>query len=198
MERWKKRRGLLPAAVALKAASSTFASTDCAFPTEASTNFDVVEHGASVAIIAIPQPDHIVLVRQFRHAAGRALWEIPAGTADSGEAPAAAAGRELREETGYAAGRIQLLGSVWTTPGFCSEQMHFFLAEELTAGTPAFDEDERIEIGTFCAKAAWRLVAEGTTDAKTLLALLWLQQGAAREFGSDLKLRAGNVATDAV
>ncbi len=107
---------------------------------------DVVEHGASLAIVATPRPDHVVLVRQYRHAVGSMLWEVPAGTAEPGEAPLEGAKRELREETGYSAGRIRLIGSAWMTPGFCSEVMHFFHADELTAGEPAFDDDERIEI----------------------------------------------------
>jgi ADP-ribose pyrophosphatase len=145
---------------------------------------DVVEHGASLAIVATPSPNEVVLVRQYRHPARAALWEIPAGTAEADEAPAEGARRELREETGYSAGRIRAIGSVWMTPGFCSEIMHFFHADELTAGEPSFEDDERIEIGTFSIPAAWRLVAEGTADAKTVLALFWLQ-GGEDKIGSD-------------
>ena len=138
---------------------------------------DVVAHGASLAILATPSPDELVLVRQYRHPARSLLWEIPAGTAEPGETAIEGAKRELREETGYVAGRIRPIGSVWMTPGFCSEIMHFFHAGELTAGEPEFDDDERIEIGTFSIDAAWRLVAQGTADAKTMLALFWLQGG---------------------
>jgi ADP-ribose pyrophosphatase len=138
---------------------------------------DVVEHGASLAIVATPAPNELVLVRQYRHPARSLLWEIPAGTAEGDEALADGARRELREETGFRAGRITPIGSVWMTPGFCSEVMHFFHAQELTAGTPDFDEDERIEIATFTFKAARRLVADGAADAKTVLALFWLQGG---------------------
>ncbi len=144
---------------------------------------DVVEHGASVAIVATPAPDTIVLVRQYRHPANAALWEIPAGTSEPSESPPDGARRELREETGYLAGRMRPIGSVWTTPGFCSELMHFFHADQLTAGAPATEEEERIEVRTCTREAAWRLVAEGTVDAKTLLALFWLQ-GGEDEFGS--------------
>jgi ADP-ribose pyrophosphatase len=138
---------------------------------------DVVEHGASLAIVATPAPNEIVLVRQYRHPAGSLLWELPAGMAEPGETPLDGARRELLEETGYRAGRIRSIGSVWTTPGFCSEVMHFFHADELVAGEPAFDDDERIEVATFTWEAARRLVAEGTGDAKTVLALFWLQGG---------------------
>ncbi|MGA8576589.1 MAG: NUDIX hydrolase [Candidatus Cybelea sp.] len=138
---------------------------------------DVVEHGASLAIVATPSPTEVVLVRQYRHPAAATLWEVPAGSAEDGESPADGARRELREETGYLAGRIRQIGSVWTTPGFCSELMHFFHADELVAGEPAFDDDERIEVATFTLPAAWRLLADGTADAKTALALFWLQGG---------------------
>ncbi len=70
------------------------------------------------------------------------------------------------------------------TPGFCSEVMHFFHADDLRAGEPAFDDDERIEIGVFSLAAAWRLVAAGTADAKTVLALFWLE-GGEDKIGSD-------------
>jgi len=139
---------------------------------------DVVEHGASLAIIATPSPSEVVLVRQYRHPAAAVLWEVPAGSAEDGESLADGARRELREETGYLAGRIRQIGSLWTTPGFCSELMHFFHADELVAGEPAFDDDERIEVATFTLPAAWRLLAGETADAKTALALFWLQGGA--------------------
>jgi ADP-ribose pyrophosphatase len=145
---------------------------------------DVVEHGASLAVVATPSPGHLVLVRQYRHPAASLLWEVPAGTAEPGESATDGAKRELREETGYIAGRIRPIGSVWMTPGFCSEVMHFFHAEELGAGAPELDDDERIEVATVSIAAAWRLVAEGTADAKTLLALFWLQ-GGEDKIGSD-------------
>lgn len=138
---------------------------------------DVVEHGASLAIVATPSPGEVVLVRQYRHPARAMLWEVPAGSAEPGETALDGARRELREETGFTAERIAPIGSLWITPGFCSERMHFFHAHGLSAGEPAFDEDERIEIGIFSIRAAWRLVADGGADAKTVLALLWLQGG---------------------
>lgn len=139
---------------------------------------DVVEHGPSYAIVAQPAPDRIVLIRQYRHATGEWLWEIPAGTAEKDEDAAAGAARELREETGYRAGSVVPLGSVYMTPGFCDEFMHFFVARELEAGEQALDEDERISVRVFEWEAAWRLVAAGEIkDAKTVLALLWTRGG---------------------
>ena len=139
---------------------------------------DVVEHPGSVVILATPAPEQLVLVRQYRHPAARLLWELPAGTAEPGELPADGAARELAEETGYRAGRIRSIGSLFMTPGFCDEIMHFFYAEDLQAGPQSLDDDERIEVTTFTREAAWRLVASGDiADVKTVLALLWMPSG---------------------
>jgi ADP-ribose pyrophosphatase len=139
---------------------------------------DVVEHPASLAIVATPSRDEIVLVRQYRHAANAFLWEVPAGSADRGESPEEAARRELREETGYSARRLRPLGAFFTSPGFCDELMHFYHAHGLEAGEQQLDEDERIDVATFSYEAAWRLVHDGqVADGKTVLALLWLESG---------------------
>lgn len=142
----------------------------------AAHRLDVVEHGGSFAILAIPEPGRIVLVRQYRYAVKAALWELPAGTAEPDEDPLAGAARELREETGYRAGRIRPLGALYTTPGFCDEQLYFFHADRLEPGEQELDTDERIEVATFPWAAAWRLVTTGeAADCKTVLALLWMQ-----------------------
>src|SRR5579863_2835681 len=138
---------------------------------------DVVEHGASLGIVATTPKGELALVRQYRHPSGTSLWEIPAGTCEPGETLLDGARRELREETGFTAGRLTKIGSFWTTPGFCSEIMHIFHADQLVEGPTDFDDDERIEIGRFTLEAAWRLVAGGTADAKTMLALFWLKGG---------------------
>ena len=136
---------------------------------------DIVEHRGSLAILATPAPAELILVRQYRHPAGRFLWELPAGTVEPGEDPAAGAARELREETGYSAGRLTSIGTTFMTPGFCEERMHFFHAEDLVPGAQSLDEDERIEVGSFPLERAWRMLAAGEiADVKTLLGLLWM------------------------
>ena len=136
---------------------------------------DVVEHGGSYAIVATTDDDRIVLVRQYRHAARRSLWEIPAGMAEPDESLSEGAKRELREETGYRANDIRALGAMFVTPGFCTERLHFFHASGLIAGAQELDSDERIAVASFALDEAQRLLDGGQiADAKTVIALLWM------------------------
>jgi ADP-ribose pyrophosphatase len=144
---------------------------------------DIVGHPGAVAIVALDGEDRVLLVRQFRLAAGRTLLEIPAGTLDRAvdgtlEDPDLAARRELEEETGFRAGSWEHLGAFWTAPGFATELMHLYLARDLT---PAHDdrlgpdEDERLELEAI----PWRdavAMAEGgeIADAKSIVGLLRL------------------------
>ena len=135
---------------------------------------EVVEHSGGVAIIAQPSPREIVLVRQYRHAVGEELWEVPAGMIERGEPPHETARRELIEETGYRAGAVRFLWSMFTTPGFCSERIHLFVAENLTLGEAAPEADEQFEIRTWRVEDAWELVeSDRLRDAKTQIALAW-------------------------
>lgn len=136
---------------------------------------DVVDHPGSYAIAAMPDPGHLVLVRQYRHPAGRFLWEIPAGTAEKEENPVDGALRELREETGYTAKRVNLLTAAYPTPGYSTELVRIYLARELEAGPQALEEDERIDVRAVALEEAHAMQASGEiVDMKTLLALCWL------------------------
>jgi ADP-ribose pyrophosphatase len=147
--------------------------------------FDIVEHRGSLAVIAATGEGKIVLVRQYRHAIGRMLWELPAGVAEPGEDPVAGAARELQEETGYRAGRIRQIAQMVVTPGISNELLTICYATELTAGPQHLDGDERIEAGIFTLGEAWELVHTGqANDAKTVLALLWLATNRG-EIGAD-------------
>jgi len=146
------------------------------FPDGMTTTLDIVEHRGAYAIIATPAPASIVLVRQYRHATGRELWEIPAGTAEPGEGIIEGALRELAEETGFRATSARLLGSLYCTPGFCEELMQFVHADGLAPGTSDPDDDERIIVRIFTIEEAEALVGSGEiADAKTLLALYWMR-----------------------
>jgi ADP-ribose pyrophosphatase len=149
---------------------------ELAFDDGGTARVDVVEHRGSYAVIATPSEDSVVLVRQYRHPVGRSLWEVPAGTAEPGEDVLEGALRELAEETGYRAASARAIGSVYMTPGFCDEIMHFVHAAGLLPGTQSLDEDERITVQNFTIDEMAQLVRSGEiADAKTLLALLWLQ-----------------------
>lgn len=141
-------------------------------------DMDIVEHAGSFAIAAMPAPGRLLLVGQYRHAAGRILWEIPAGKAEGGESCEDGALRELEEETGFKAGRLEKLCTIHPTPGFCTEVLHIFAAYDLSPGRQQFDEDEQIELREVSFEEAWSMQASGSAgDAKTMLALLWLSDG---------------------
>jgi ADP-ribose pyrophosphatase len=132
---------------------------------------EVVVHPGAVAIVAIDEHSRVVLVRQWRHAAGQALWELPAGTMDPGEAPLVTAERELAEETGLRTAAIVPLVAAPLTPGYSTEVMHFFLAMDLTEGPTDRDVDERMDVARFDRVGIAALLAEGALDVKTIAGL---------------------------
>jgi ADP-ribose pyrophosphatase len=135
---------------------------------------DIVRHPGSVAIVPRLADGSIVLVRQYRYAVGRELWEIPAGTRDKpGETIEATAQRELAEEAGYAAGRWRKLGEAYLVPGWADELMTFFVAEELTPTEAYAELDESFTVNPFDLHDLRVLRQTGELDAKTMLALSW-------------------------
>lgn len=132
---------------------------------------EIVHHRGAVGVVPIAPDGRVVLVRQWRHAVDRALWEIPAGTRDQGEEPAVTARRELEEETGYTAARWRPLGHACVSPGYSRELLWFFLAEGLTPGETSTDPDELIDVRLFTADELLQLVEAGATDLKTLAGL---------------------------
>jgi ADP-ribose pyrophosphatase len=133
---------------------------------------EVVEHGGAVALVALDPEGRLLFVRQHRYATGRALLELPAGTLEPGEDPEVCAARELEEETGFRAGRLQRLGGFFVAPGYCTEYIHAYLATGLQPGTAGGDEDEDIEMLPLPLDEVLRLVETGELeDAKSLAAL---------------------------
>ncbi len=144
------------------------------FPNGNTVNVEVVRHPRSVVLIPMPDPDHVVLVRQYRYPVDRWLWELPAGSLDPGEEPEAAASRECHEEIGKVPRRTVLLGSFLPTPGYCDEDMLVFRLDGLDApaGEAAMDEDEIIEPQVFSLAEARAMVKRGEIrDMKTVVGL---------------------------
>jgi ADP-ribose pyrophosphatase len=138
---------------------------------------EIVEHDPVVAIVPLDAEGNVVLVRQYRLAAGDALLEVPAGVVDEGEDLQAAAQRELREETGYRAAKLEKLSEFIVSPGFLTEVVHVYLATGLSEDETDGDEDEDIEVVRMPLGRALALVREGAIrDAKSVIGLLLAAQ----------------------
>ena len=140
---------------------------------------DIVRHRASVVIVPMRSADEIILVRQYRHAIASWLWELPAGTSDPGEDADTAAARECHEEIGLVPGKMTRLGAMYPTPGFCDEEMVFYLAEDLQEPThaAALDEDEQLEPRAFPVAELEAMAERGElNDMKTLVGLALLRR----------------------
>jgi len=150
------------------------------FPDGSTGQLELIRHPGAAAIVPCasdpPGADPtILLIRQYRYATGGQLWEIPAGTLDPGEEPEACARRELLEETGVTAARLERLTSIWTTPGFTTEVIHLYLATGLTAGEPSRERDEFIEVVPQPLSRVLELIRDGAiVDAKTVVAILYM------------------------
>ena len=134
---------------------------------------EVVRHRGSVAALPVHEDGRVVLVRQYRYPVGAEIWELPAGRLDPGETAAEGARRELEEEVGLRADRLEPISVFYTTPGFCDETMHLFRATGLEAVPPRPEADENIEHATFTLDQAMAMIGRGEIrEGKTLVALL--------------------------
>jgi len=148
------------------------------FPDGSTGTLEMIRHpGASAVVPVLGEPGddpEILLIRQYRYAADQFLYEIPAGRLDPGESPADCARRELQEETGYSAGRVEHVFTMYTTPGFTDEKIHLFVATGLVAGQAHREADEFMELVPTRLSRALSMVEQGEIqDAKTALALLY-------------------------
>jgi len=133
------------------------------------TTREVVEHVDCVVVLPIDSGGNILLVRQFRHAVGKELLELPAGSIDAGETPEQAAVRELREETGYKPCKLERLGGFYAAPGYCTEDLHFFRASQLEKSPLTAEDTDEIEVVPVSPADVLGLIASGQIcDAKTL------------------------------
>jgi len=141
---------------------------------------EVVEHAEAVVVIVRPRPHELLLVKQYRHPLGRDHWEVVAGGMNPGESPPEAAARELREETGYVAHRVEWLWSAFSAPGFCEELLHFCVVDGYDIGERSgFDPgEEEMELGIFALEDLWRKIrSDELPDSKTQIAVLWALSG---------------------
>jgi ADP-ribose pyrophosphatase len=151
------------------------------FPDGSSGRLEMLRHpGASAVVPFLDDPQstdpRVLLIRQFRHAADGYIWEVPAGRLDRGEAPEACARRELQEETGMRAATLELLTTIYTTPGFTDERIHLFMAHGLVAGAHQREVDEFMELHTLRWSRVGALIRSGAIqDSKTLTALMFVQ-----------------------
>lgn len=149
------------------------------FPNGTQGELEIIRHpGASAVIPFLSDPGgddpEVLLIRQYRYAAEKYVYEVPAGRLDPNETPDHCARRELREETGCEAERVEHLYTMYTTPGFTDEKIHIFMATGLIRGQDAREVDEFIEIETMALSRALRLIEQGEIqDAKTALAILY-------------------------
>ncbi len=134
---------------------------------------EVVEHPGAVAVLPLDEAGRVILVEQFRYSLGKVLLEIPAGKLDPGESARACALRELEEETGFIPDKLYELGAVYTSPGFCDEKIHLYLARGLRPGKSHPDEDEFLTVKSVPFDELCRAVmAHEIQDAKTIAAVL--------------------------
>ncbi|MBN1942593.1 MAG: NUDIX hydrolase [Phycisphaerae bacterium] len=140
---------------------------------------DLIHHRGAALVLPVLADGSIVMIRNYRFAAGGYLWELPCGTVDEGETPEVCAARELAEESGYTAGRIEKLGQFYSCPGYSNEIIHAYLATDLTAGEQHLEGYEDILVEVLSDKKVRRMAAENEiTDGKTLatLGMYWIKK----------------------
>lgn len=139
----------------------------------ATIDLDIIRHPGASAIVPLVKENTLLMIRQYRHAMGEFIWEIPAGTLDGDEAPIQCAKRELVEETGYSAAAWQELGAICPLPGYSDERIHLFLASDLAPSRQHLDVDEVLEVHEVEFDKAIEMILKGEIqDAKTIAALL--------------------------
>lgn len=135
-------------------------------------DLEVVRHPGASAMVPFIREDALIMLKQYRHAVGRFIWEIPAGTLSSEEAPLACAQRELVEETGYSAATWKKLGEITPVPGYSDERIHIFLAEDLSPAEQNLDKDEVLDVHEVTFDEALKMIDRGDIqDSKTICGL---------------------------
>lgn len=138
---------------------------------------EVIEHNGGSCVAALTPDNRLLMVRQFRYAAGKALWEIPAGKLEKGEDPLVCAARELEEETGYKAKTLEPLGHFYPTPAYCQEVIYMYYTTSISPSAQHLDEDEFVEVAAIPFEEVLAMIDRGEiTDGKTQLTVLKLKE----------------------
>lgn len=141
-------------------------------PNGKAATLDLIRHPGAAAMVPVSSNNGLIMVKQYRHAVKDFIWEIPAGTLHLDETPMECAERELREETGYAAGQWERLGEITPVPGYSDERIHIFLATKLTRSHQELDPDEVINVHEIPLREAFHMIEKGRIqDSKTISAL---------------------------
>lgn len=138
---------------------------------------EIIEHNGGAVLAAVTDEGKMVMVRQYRKAAGRVIFEAPAGKIDPGEAPEVTAVRELKEETGYTAGSVRFLTHFYPSVGYSEEKLYLYLCTDLVAGETSFDENECLEIEEWDVDQLCTMIVEGKIcDGKTIVAIMLVKE----------------------
>lgn len=138
---------------------------------------EIIRHTGGAGCLPLFSDGRVALVKQYRHPARQELLEIPAGKIEAGESPMECAAREIEQEIGFRAGRIELLADFYSTPGFCEERLYVYLATELTPAEQNLDHDEFVEVVYIpLAEAVAMAERNEIEDSKTIIALLLAQR----------------------
>ena len=147
-------------------------SENITLPNGITMDMEVIRHPGAAAIVPVTDDGCILLLNQYRHAVGGFIWEIPAGTLDPDEDEMTCARRELTEETGYIAHKLEKLGVITPLPAYSDERIHIYLATGLTRAAQNLDDDELLSVHPFTMQAALAMIGEGKIqDAKTIASL---------------------------
>ena len=151
----------------------TLCHEDLTFKTGKSYGWDLIVHPGAVALIPIQHNGNLILIRQWRRPIQKIIWELPAGTLDNQESPLLCAQRELQEEIDHKAETFIPLGGFYSTPGFCTEYVHLFIAKDLSPSSLDGDEHEAIDISDISLKKALEMIDHGEIeDLKTVMGIL--------------------------
>ncbi len=148
-------------------------SENITLPNGVMTDLDLIRHPGAAAIVPMADKETVILIRQYRHAVGGHIWEIPAGTLEPGEDPLDCARRELTEETGFSADNFEKISEIVPVPGYSDERIHLYVASGLSSGTQQLDEGEWLEVHQIPFFEAMEMVRSGKIqDGKTITGLL--------------------------